>query len=274
MFEYVVSYVLCALAAAGTGSGGADDSAQFGTSGQAIARLVKAYPDFLKASEKPNTVLWKDGTEMVFDDHAPKAGFEDMLNRASLKDQMSQVYRPGWPVSPPQPDEDPGRARHEPFFRKMYGNTEEAVRKHLASVRWLPGAEGTTVLFTRVNGADRALEQVAREIEKLPPEVKRYVAKPDGTFVWRPIAGTKRLSMHSFGAAIDFALPKAVQRYWKWDTRDRTPPPYPEAILQDEKLGQIVKIFERHGFIWGGKWHHYDMVHFEYRPELLDRSPE
>ena len=28
-------------------------------------------------------------------------------------------------------------------------------------------------------------------------------------------------------------------------------------------------IFERHGFIWGGKWHHYDTMHFEYRPELL-----
>jgi D-alanyl-D-alanine carboxypeptidase-like protein len=29
----------------------------------------------------------------------------------------------------------------------------------------------------------------------------------------------------------------------------------------------IVDIFERHGFIWGGKW--YDTMHFEYRPELL-----
>jgi hypothetical protein len=28
-----------------------------------------------------------------------------------------------------------------------------------------------------------------------------------------------------------------------------------------------VEIFERHGFIWGGKWYHYDTMHFEYRPE-------
>ena len=33
---------------------------------------------------------------------------------------------------------------------------------------------------------------------------------------------------------------------------------------------EIVDIFERHGFIWGGKWYHYDTMHFEYRPELLD----
>ena len=31
----------------------------------------------------------------------------------------------------------------------------------------------------------------------------------------------------------------------------------------------IVRIFEKHGFIWGGKWYHYDTMHFEYRPELL-----
>ncbi|MEJ2663631.1 MAG: M15 family metallopeptidase, partial [Spirochaetia bacterium] len=27
--------------------------------------------------------------------------------------------------------------------------------------------------------------------------------------------------------------------------------------------------FEKYGFIWGGKWYHYDTMHFEYRPELL-----
>src|SRR5690242_16362928 len=27
--------------------------------------------------------------------------------------------------------------------------------------------------------------------------------------------------------------------------------------------------FEQHGFIWGGRWAHYDTMHFEYRPELL-----
>jgi hypothetical protein len=35
---------------------------------------------------------------------------------------------------------------------------------------------------------------------------------------------------------------------------------------------QIVDIFERHGFIWGGRWYHYDTMHFEFRPELLAAS--
>jgi hypothetical protein len=34
-----------------------------------------------------------------------------------------------------------------------------------------------------------------------------------------------------------------------------------------------VEIFERHGFIWGGKWGHFDTMHFEYRPEFFDAPP-
>jgi hypothetical protein len=30
---------------------------------------------------------------------------------------------------------------------------------------------------------------------------------------------------------------------------------------------EIVDIFERRGFVWGGKWYRYDTMHFEYRPE-------
>lgn len=32
---------------------------------------------------------------------------------------------------------------------------------------------------------------------------------------------------------------------------------------------EIVEIFEKYGFIWGGKWYHCDTMHFEYRPKLL-----
>jgi hypothetical protein len=63
--------------------------------------------------------------------------------------------------------------------------------------------------------------------------------------------------MHAYGAAIDLNL--AVSDYWMWRTgawRNRMP-------------REIVDIFERHGFIWGGRWYHYDTMHFEYRPELL-----
>ncbi|HNV20782.1 MAG TPA: M15 family metallopeptidase [Candidatus Hydrogenedentes bacterium] len=233
----------------------------------ALDDLVRAYPDHLVPAEKPNTVLWKDGTEMVFDDGIQKAGFEDLLNRASLKDQMAMPYPRSWPSAAPLVNADPGRVRNDAFFRKMYGGSADEVRANLVSVEWLGGAR---VPFSKVNGAAEALGRVREELETLPAEVYQYVAQPVGTFAWRPIAGTARLSMHSFGAAIDFQLPRALYRYWKWDMRSPNDAPvYPERMLEDARLRQVVAVFERHGFIWGGKWFHYDTMHFEYRPELL-----
>ena len=50
-----------------------------------------------------------------------------------------------------------------------------------------------------------------------------------------------------------------------------------KLIPANGKNGPRPKIFhaktyvsqEKHGFIWGGRWYHYDTMHFEYRPELL-----
>ena len=42
--------------------------------------------------------------------------------------------------------------------------------------------------------------------------------------------------------------------------------------LQAEYPWEIVAAFEAQGFIWGGKWYHYDIMHFEYRPELLAKA--
>ena len=42
-------------------------------------------------------------------------------------------------------------------------------------------------------------------------------------------------------------------------------------MLRDRYPQEIVEIFEKHGFIWGGKWSHFDLMHFEYRPELLQK---
>lgn len=204
---------------------------------------------------------------MVFDDGIRKADFDDLLNRASLKDQMAMPYPPAWSAAPPPLNSDPGRVRNDAFFRKMYGDSAQCVEANLTAVVWLNGAN---LRFTKVNGASEALGRVRDDLRKLPGEVRQYVSEPIGTFQWRPIAGTNRLSMHSFGAAIDFQLPKTIHRYWKWDAASpKDSPAYPAPLLEDSALRQVVETFERHGFIWGGKWFHYDAMHFEYRPELF-----
>jgi hypothetical protein len=40
-------------------------------------------------------------------------------------------------------------------------------------------------------------------------------------------------------------------------------------VYRNRMPAEIVAIFEKHGFIWGGKWYHFDTMHFEFRPELL-----
>ncbi len=232
-----------------------------------LQRLAGAYPRQFSAAENANVLLWKDGTETVYDDGVARS-FNEKLKQASPKDQMSLPYPPGWPIQEPGVDEDPGRIRCDALFRKMYGSSAEEVKAALVDVAWPAAGASAKVRFTSANDAARALQQVAKEVNALPDDVKRCVAKPIGTFNWRNIAGENRLSPHSFGIAIDFQLPAPLYRYWFWDAKGAPDVAYPKEVVNDKRLGQIVTIFERHGFIWGGKWRHYDTMHFEYRPEL------
>ncbi len=131
------------------------------------------------------------------------------------------------------------------------------------TITWLPGIADVKLKVSTVNGVHEKLQKVSAELAKLPPEVRKYVEKPSGTFVWRTIKGTERLSMHSFALAIVVGV--GFSDYWKWVRPDKEGR-YP---YRNRFPWAVVEIFERHGFIWGGKWYHFDTMHFEYRPELL-----
>lgn len=222
-----------------------------------LQKLLKAYPEFLDKADS-NRLYWKDGTIMIYDDGKVKS-HEEKLDNADLEDMMSQEYIAGreWD-SPPDVNFEPGRIRYEPFFEKMYGYSESEVRKNLVTITWIPGIANAKVMVSRINNADKFFEAVSDELENISDDLKKYVQKTAGTFNYRNIAGTKRLSVHSFGIAID--INTQYSDYWQWDKKIR----YKNKIPIE-----IVEIFEKHGFIWGGKWYHYDTMHFEYRPELL-----
>ncbi|CAN5567405.1 M15 family metallopeptidase [soil metagenome] len=226
--------------------------------------LLHAYPEFLKSAEN-NLIIWKDSTVMPFDDGAEYADFETTLDRADFKDQMAQCY----PLTDNYRQKltvnyDPGRARFASFFTKMYGNSADEVEKQLVSIQWMPKNINKTIRVTSINGIDKKFQAISDELDNLPPEFMKYLQNPAGTFNWRLIAGTTRQSTHSFGTTIDINV--QLSNYWRDNAPDET------GIYQykNQIPLEIVRIFEKHGFIWGGKWYHYDTMHFEYRPELLD----
>ncbi len=201
---------------------------------------------------------------MLWDDGVEKSDYRTLLDQADLEDQMVQVYPVGRDFPRPIPvDFDPGRVRHTDFFLKMYGNSWSAVKKTIATIRWLPKTENRRIRVTTVNGVHEKLAAVSAELDALPRAIRKKIGKSSGPFYWRNIKGSKRKSMHSFAIAIDVGLDYAD--YWRSDKPDANGLyPYKNRIPLE-----VVEIFEKHGFIWGGKWYHYDSPHFEYRPELL-----
>lgn len=220
-----------------------------------ISRLIEAYPDHLSHSCDQG-IVWKDGTIMPWDDHREKT-FEELEQDADLEDMFTFAYPRG--VATFQENVDPGRIRNEAFFKKMYGETPAAVEARLAKVDWF----GTTLKVTTVNGVDKALVRVALRLKTIPA-YKPFLVAPGGGFHWRVIAGTTRLSAHSYGIAVD--INTAYADYWRWSKAFQAGKP---LEYRNRIPLEIVRIFESEGFIWGGKWYHYDTMHFEYRPELL-----
>jgi len=239
-----------------------------------VALLVAAAPESAPAPPAPLACLARhyavtperdggrwfgrlpDGTRLPYDDGRAKS-FDELLDAPDLEDMFAIRYRPGAIRPVVVPDEDPGRIRVEPLFAATYGKTREAVK--VVAVDFLGRR-----LSVNDKHAD-AFRRVAARLERArvaDPALEPYLRRFAGTFVWRKIAGTDRQSAHSYGVSID--LDTSVSAYWRWQ-RPPGPPRWTNRIPQ-----AIVDAFEAEGFIWGGRWYHYDTMHFEYRPELLD----
>jgi hypothetical protein len=227
--------------------------------------LLRAYPDAL-AGFDGSDLIWRDGTRMPVGAGLPERSLEEQLRDGSILDQLRRPYPAGAPLLP-APRQDPGRVRNQAFFLKMYGDCRAGdVVPKLAHVVWLPRTWGHSVSITSVNGVDRRLAAISRELDDLPAEDKKFLYPPGGTYACRAVADTGEPSMHARAAAID--INTARSDYWLWHRGGGNPPPYVNRIPLE-----IVTVFERHGFIWGGRWAHFDTMHFEYRPELLGYDP-
>ncbi len=234
--------------------------------GAALDALVRAYPEQLAGYDSTD-LIWRDGTRMVLSDGRPDKSFEEMLRHGSILDQIRLPYPAGAGAVSREPQNDPGRIRNRAFFDKAYGDCWRGeVAPRLVSVVWLPHSWGHMIQVTSVNGVAEQITEISNELDALPPAIRRFVYPPAGTYNCRTVADTGQPSMHAWGAAIDINTIHAD--YWLWRR---------SGVIDGGRIGsipaEIVEIFERHGFIWGGKWSHYDTMHFEYRPELVNGPP-
>jgi hypothetical protein len=231
-----------------------------------LQKLMKAYPGQFKKITG-NAIVWNDNTEMVFDDGIAGKSFQQLLDNADLEDQVCAMSYPGNDFTVPQQNNDPGRIRYEPFFKKMYGSTAEQVKANLVEITWLPKHLNQKLKVSKVNGVADKLSKLSADLDAHPEWVS-YCRNPGGTFNWRTISGTSRLSTHSFGITIDINVD--FSNYWQWDNKGwKQNGENINLVYRNRIPMQLVQLFEKYGFIWGGKWYHYDTMHFEYRPELL-----
>ncbi len=227
-----------------------------------IACLREAYPGFILRHEKtPEGVIMlvtSTGESLVYDDGKTKT-LKEELEHGDIEDSMRRPY----PLEPDRPkltqEQEPGRIRSMPLLKALYGHDKPAVLRNVVRA---PLASESIQAHKRLQKALSELQAELKPLLAARPDLRKY-CKSMGCQYWRPIAGTSRLSPHSFGIAIDMN-PK-IATYWQWSGMKRHP-------QQDSYPGELVSLFEKHGFIWGGKWPHYDIMHFEYRPELIIKA--
>lgn len=243
-----------------------DDLSYERTMKQDILCLMMAYPGYItninKGEDGKVYVVMKSGQKILYDDKRQK-GYGEKLANPDLQDMMEQIYPLDNTNKLMDKNFDPGRIRVYPLLKEVYGKSKEKVQSELINVK----VGYKNYPFNKSNEAAANLKSAMDELASMAKgkqQLYAFLYPASGTFNYRYISGTNRLSPHSFGIAID--LKRDNNDYWKWASREQG-----EKRLRSYP-NEIVEVFERHNFIWGGKWGHFDILHFEYRPELLMKS--
>lgn len=228
--------------------------------------LMIAYPGYITGIEEGKGgsvyVVMKSGVKILYDDKKKKT-YDEKMSKADLEDELSLPYSLGDFSALPKDNNDPGRFRPYALFNDVYGDSKQAVEANLKKT----DLGGAKYPFNKNNEALGALEKVFGKLGPLcdkDADIKSSVYPLSGTFNYRYIAGTELYSMHSYGVAIDLHASK--------NPSFRTVTTEAGQKRLDSFPRKIVSIFEDNGFIWGGKWAHFDIMHFEYRPEIIYKA--
>lgn len=229
---------------------------------QDILTLMIAYPNFVKDIVKENDKVYcimASGKKILYDDKKVKT-HDEKLSNADLQDTLEQIYPLNMINNVMDKNFEPGRIRNYDLLNEIYGSSKYTIEKNLTPLKY----GYTNYLFNSKNNANISLENTLKEIMPLAQsrnDVASILYPASGTYNYRIISGTGRLSAHSYGIAID--LKSDPRDYWKWSTPEKGK----TRLLEYPK--ELVEAFENNNFVWGGKWGHFDILHFEYRPEII-----
>ena len=226
-----------------------------------LLALMLAYPQQIQTIRRGDDGLiyagMQSGDEILYDDMKEK-NFDGQLASADLQDMMAEGYPLNAIDALMEDNCDPGRIRCYAFFHAIYGNTKYDIEQHLTNTNLISGSY--PVAANAAPALENAMKQLADFVRE-DPSAYGDVFPLNGTYNYRFIAGTTQLSPHAFGIAIDFC--SRPGDYWRWATAEQG-----QSRL-DDYPEDVVQIMEDSGFIWGGKWAHFDFLHYEYRPELI-----
>lgn len=233
------------------------------TAKQDILSIMASYPGYITDLKTDSSgfifLITKSGRKIIYDDKKNKS-YEQKLAYPDLQDMLEQIYPLSRVEGLQNINYDPGRIRVYELLEEVYGRSRNEVEKNLIGTDIGQGS----CSFNKNNTASAALNRSMSELRRLSltkKNVSGSLYPISGTYNYRIISGTNRLSPHSFGIAIDLA--RNNKDYWKWASRDQG-----QKRLEEYPY-EIVKEFEKNNFIWGGKWGHFDILHFEYRPEII-----
>jgi hypothetical protein len=226
-----------------------------------LLALMLAYPAHIEGVQFGEDgllyVVMESGVRIPYDDMKQKS-FDEQLCGADLQDMMALPYPLETIGTLREGSDDPGRVRCYAFLHAIYGDTKHEIEQNLVSASLVSGR--FPVAAEAAPALEAAMASLAAYVRD-NPSAHGYVFPLNGTYNYRFIAGTSMLSPHAFGIAVDFCSNPCD--YWRWATRKQG-----QSRLDDYPM-EVVNIMENHGFIWGGKWAHFDFLHFEYRPELI-----
>lgn len=242
-----------------------DDDTYINNTKRDLLVLMLAYKEEIKeieiSEDKYVYLILNDNRKVLYDDKKEK-NREAKVSNSDLQDTLEEIY-PLESIDKVLEGVDPGRSRCYSLLNGLYGDNRKEVEKNLSSISTLCG----NITFNKNARAGESLKKALNEAKELANnknKINNFIFPISGGYNYRVIQDTGRLSPHAYAIAID--LNRNNSDYWKWVDKSKG------SKRIEEYPKELVKVFEDNGFVWGGKWEHFDILHFEYRPEIILKS--